>query len=180
MRKRRLAATVHRFLSPGARVVAIAFMWRVHRAALPFGIGAAALTAAAGVLAGFDTASSVVAVSLAGVALAVVSSTDYRVLAMTDSQLVFMRGSRFREAATGIIDVLPLHVEIEIMSTNLVAGEWRIDQQRFMVAKRHQAAMRTIASTCGQRVFNSHESAGTQDEVVSKRSVQARKGRRAQ
>lgn len=97
--------------------------------------------------AGVESIGSQIAIGLAGVAVAGMATTDQRILASTDTDLVMMQSSRVRQSARSVIERLPLDTPIKVVSDNLVISDWDVGGQRFSMMKRSQRAMTAIASS---------------------------------
>lgn len=145
MRRAVLWSSVRRQLDIDEELLDVAYMWHRHRLALPFAALAAVVLGAIAFVAGFGTPASV-GIGLAGFAVAGSAATDYRVLAVTDRDLVAMKGSRIRQIARPPLDRLPVDTRVERLSNNLVISEWRIGDDTYSVLRSHQATMAAIAA----------------------------------
>lgn len=146
MRNHVLLKSVRRLLGPDVHVIHVATMWRRHHLAGAFAAGAFVVLFLVALFSGVEPIGSQIAIGLAGVAVAGMATTDQRVLAATDTELIMMQSSRVRHYATSVIDRLPLDTPIKVVSDNLVISDWDVGGQRFSMMKRSQRAMTAIAS----------------------------------
>lgn len=149
MRERVLLASVRRCLRSND-VVGAAFMWRPGRLTLPFACAAAAGCALLAYAGGFDSATHLAAIGLAGGAVAWLASTEYRVLALTGDGLAqLLEGSRIRHVATGVADEPIDRATIRPVSANAMTSQWWVGRRQYTVLRRHQrllASMSTAAT----------------------------------
>ncbi len=145
MRRDVLWRSVRRVLGTDEELLDVAYMWQRHRLLVPFAAVAAVIGGGGAALAGFTSPASIFAVALAAVAVAASAATDYRVLAVTASGLVLMKGARVRQVATALIERLPESTTVERVSGNLVIGEWRVGDRRFSVLRRFESTMAAVA-----------------------------------
>lgn len=97
-------------------------------------------------LAGATEWSSRISIGLAGAAVAAMATTEYRVLARTTRGLVLLRSSRLRRRANGVIRRLEKDTKIEVVGSNLVITEYRVDGVIYSVMRRSQQEMTAIAA----------------------------------
>lgn len=96
--------------------------------------------------AGFEQWPSRIGVGIAGAAIAVTATTDYRVLAHTDRGLVLLVGGRVRQVAKRVIRDLPADVTIEIVRDTMLTTDWKIEGVEYTVPKSSQRAVERIAA----------------------------------
>lgn len=121
-------------------------MWRRHRWWLAYGLAAGSLLVAVAAASGFDSWFERIGLGLAGAAVAVAATTDYRVLARTDRGLVLLRASRVRQVATALDRRLGDDAVVDRIGGTLLANDWRVDGQHFTVAKSSEASMSALAA----------------------------------
>lgn len=121
-------------------------MFTRHHLAFPFIAFAGVAMLVVASLAGATQWSSRISIGLAGAAVAAMATTEYRVLARTTKGLVLLRSSRFRRRANGVIRRLAKGTEIEVVGSNLVITEYRIDGVVYSVMRRSQQEMTAIAT----------------------------------
>ncbi len=116
-------------------------MWSRHRLMVPYAVGAFIALVLVAIAVGVNPWPSRVAIGAAGAAVAAAATTTYRVLALTDSGLVLLGGSRVRHYATGLIRRLPPGVEIHRRGGNMLTSDWSVDGSLFTVLKRDDQAL---------------------------------------
>lgn len=79
-------------------------------------------------------------------AIAVYSTTDYRVLARTRDRLVLLQASRIRQTARSIIGTYPAEANITVEDGNMLATTWGFDGVSYTVPKSSERSMRMIAT----------------------------------
>jgi len=112
---------------------------------LPFAFGAAVLLVILGVVVGFESAGSLVALGLAAAGVAAMATTEYRVLAMTTRGLVLLRGSRVRQAAVERLDQLPKDSPVTLVGSQFLMTEWQVGDRSFSVPKSSENAIIRIS-----------------------------------
>lgn len=147
MRHALLLKSVGRLLDDDLVLVDAAYMWRRHGYMIWYGIFAfaAMVVVAAGV--GWDEWSSRIALGIAAAAIAVYSTTDYRILAQTSDNLILLSASKIRQTAKGVIATYPLGSSIEMDDGNMLATSWRFEGQVYTVPKSSERSIRDIAAS---------------------------------
>ena len=145
VRKAYLLRSIARFLDDGSYLVEAAYMWKRHRLMLPFAIASFAGMVIVAEGAGWDDLPTRIVIGLAGAALAVAASTDYRVVALTSTGVILLQASRIRQAATGILEELPADVSIEPAGGTVLATDWEIGGSIYTVPKSSERAINRIA-----------------------------------
>jgi len=111
-------------------------------------IFAALLTGA--VLAGFDTWTSRFGLAAIGASIAVVATTDYRILALTTDDLVMCRAGRLRQVARSIIDRPPMATEMFPIGGTMLTAEWKIGKVTYTVTKSSQQSLARISASASR------------------------------
>jgi len=145
VRKANLLRSIARFLDDGIYVIDAAYMWRRHRLMLPFGIVSFVGLAMVADWVGWDDWPTRIVIGLAGAALAVAASTDYKVVALTSTGVVLLQASRIRQAATGMLESLPPDVTIEPAGGTVLAADWEIAGLVYTVPRSSEQAINRIA-----------------------------------
>jgi len=145
MRRVVLLRSVQKLLRDDEHVVEAAYLWSRHRLLLPFALGAFVLVAVVAALVGFGGWAAPVGLGLAGAAVAAMATTEYRVLAQTDRGFMLCRGSRVRQAATGLIERLPDDLELSLVGNQMVLTEWTVGDRRFSAPKASEQALVRMA-----------------------------------
>lgn len=145
MRENVLYRSIRSLLPDDEMIVAHVHMWRRHRLMVPYVIVAFFGVLAVTLTVGFEEWSSRIGLALGAAALAGMSTTEYRVLVLTTSDLVLMGSSRIRQVATEVVDRLPSTITIKPVGTNLIITDWAVGDQTYSVMRRYQAAMVAIS-----------------------------------
>ncbi|HSR43830.1 MAG TPA: hypothetical protein VLT15_01200 [Acidimicrobiia bacterium] len=149
MRKANLLRSIARFLDDGTYVIDAAYMWRRHRLMLPFGIASFVGMVIVAEWVGWEDWATRVVIGLAGAALAVAASTDYKVVALTSTGVILLQASRIRQAATRMIEKLPADVAIEPVGGTVLAADWEIAGSVYTVPRSSEQAINRIAGRAG-------------------------------
>ena len=146
MRRRVLIRSIQRLLKPDDHVARAAFMWRLHRWALPLGVVAGAAVALLGLVTGnFESVAFAIAAGIAVGAVASLASAEYRVLALVNDELVMMRGSRTRNVAVEVLERRLPNNSVRLVSSTAVVSDWLILERRFSTTRRYQQEMIEMA-----------------------------------
>lgn len=140
-----LFASVVRLLRVDEDLQSVVYMWRRSRLSFPFAVGAAVAMAVASVAFGVESAGSIVALMFATAGIAVLASTEYRVLAQTQRGFVLCRASRVRRVGTEVLRRFPLDLDIERVGNSFVFTEWAVDGVRYGLPKRDEASMMAMS-----------------------------------
>lgn len=146
MRKAALLRSIQRLLDEGERAVEAAYMWRRHRLLLPFGVAAFLGMTLVAAWAGAEDWPTRIVIGLAGFAVAVAATTDYRVVAQTSDGILLLRASRIRQVAKEILERLPFSTVIEPVGGTVLAADWRVAGQVYTVPRSSETAMERIAA----------------------------------
>ncbi len=149
MRKAILFRSINRALDSDERVIEAVYMWARHRWMVPYAIVAFVALFIVADLVGFAEVSAQVALGIAGAAVAVAATTEYRIVAWTERGFYLLKASRIRRFATGLIDRLPDDTEMTPVESNVIATDWEIGQRRYTLTKSNEQAMQRIASQAG-------------------------------
>ncbi len=82
----------------------------------------------------------------AAAAVAIYSTTDYRVLARTPGRLILFRASRIRQVVQSVLEYYPETAPIEMVDGNMLATSWGFDGQTYTVPKSSERSMRLIST----------------------------------
>ncbi len=146
MRHAILLRSVARLLNDGESLVDAAYMWRRHPHMLWYGGAAFAVLVAVAAAVGWQEWPARVGFGAAAAAIAIYSTTDYRVLARTPEQLVLFRASRIRQVARSVIDYYPITTPIEMVDGNMLATSWGFAGGSYTVPKSSERSIRLIAT----------------------------------
>lgn len=146
MRHAILLRSVARLLKEGEPLVDAAYMWRRHPHMLWYGGAAFALLVAVAAAVGWQEWPARVGFGAAGGAVAVYSTTEYRVLARTSERLVLFQASRIRQVARSVIDYYPAATPIEMVDGNMLATSWSFSGVSYTVPKSSERSIRLIAT----------------------------------
>ncbi len=113
---------------------------------LPFGIASFLGLAMVADWVGWDDWPTRIVIGLAGAALAVAASTDYKVVALTSAGVVLLQASRIRQAATGMLERLPPDVAIEPAGGTVLAADWEVAGLVYTVPRSSEQAINRIAA----------------------------------
>lgn len=145
MRRNVLVRSVKRLL-PDATVFDVAYVWVRHPSGLLYAAGAFIALVLVGMAVGFDEWPSRIGLGIAGGAVAMSATTEYRVLAHTDEGLVLLAGGRVRQVARRIIRVLPPDSRVEIVRDTMLTTDWTIGDTEYTVPKSSQRSIERIAA----------------------------------
>lgn len=145
VRKAVLFRSVLRFLDQGAEVVEAVYMWKRHRLMVPFTVATFLGMVFVAGWAGWEDWATRIVIGLAAGAIAVMASTDYKVLARTSQGTFLYDASRFRQVAIGSPDRLPADVTIEPFGGTVLATDWAVGDSIYTVPKSSESAMGRIA-----------------------------------
>ncbi len=124
----------------------IVYMSTRHRLWLPFCVAAFGAFVALGTVLEFEGWPSRIALGGVGAAIGILATTEYRVLASTEKHVILLRASRIRKRAVEVMSRLPLTVEMELMASNLVNAEYKVDGRIYTVLYRYRSQMDAIVS----------------------------------
>ena len=127
-------------------MVEAAYMWARHRWMVPYAAAAFLVVAGLAEFVGWDTWSARLGLGAAAAGVAVLATSDYRVLAQTAGGLVLLRASRIRQTATGLLDRLSPGVTIEQVGGTILAADWKVGDRRYSVPRSSEEPMRRIAA----------------------------------
>lgn len=128
-----------------------AYVWARHRLMLPFAFAAFAALVVVGYVAGFDAWAGRVGLGVAGAAVAVNATTEYRVLGLTDQRIIVASASRVRQKASHLVKVLPLDTRWERASGGtIVSSNWRIGDATYTAPKFSEIPMEDISFKLNQ------------------------------
>ncbi len=144
MRRRVLLRSVKRLL-PTDTIHGAAMLWGLHPQVVPMALAAVVAVGVVGAAIGAAT-TTVVLVAAAGAATVAGLTREYRVLALTDDDLVLMKGSTIRLAAREVLERLPRDIEFRKAGGSLLTTEWRIDGTTYTVRREWEKSMEQMAS----------------------------------
>lgn len=145
MRRAVLLRSVQKALGDDVEVYDAAYMWARHRWSTIFaGVVLAALVLLAPVF-GIDDWPTRAVIGLAGMGVAILASTDYRVTAETSRGLYVMRASSIRQVATGVEERLSADVGLERVGGTILAADWQVGKRRYTVSRSSEQAMQRMA-----------------------------------
>lgn len=124
-------------------------MWTRHRLGYVYALAAFVGLVLVAVMSGFQEWPSRLVIGVAGAALAMAATTNYRVLAQTDAGFVLLDGGRFRQVATRLVRRLPDDVNISVQRDTLITTDWIVGDREYTVPKSSQRAMERIAAATG-------------------------------
>lgn len=146
MRHAILLRSVARLLNEGESLVDAAYMWRRHPHMLLYGGAAFVALVAVAAAVGWQDWPARIGFGAAAGAVAIYSTTDYRVLARTPGRLILFRASRIRQVAQSVLEYYPVTAHIEMVDGNMLATSWGFDAQTYTVPKSSERSMRLIAT----------------------------------
>lgn len=145
VRRANLLRSVARRLDAGISVSDAAYMWRRHRLIFPFAAFAFLGVMTVASWAGAEDWPTRIVIGLAGVAVAVAATTDYKVLARTSEGVVLLSASRIRQTATGDAAAVPADAQIKPVGGNVLATDWDIAGSVYTVPRSSERAISRIA-----------------------------------
>ena len=146
MRRKVLLQSVERLLGGEGTVRDAAYVWTRHHWSTWFGgISFLGLVLAAPI-GGIEDWPTRIVLGLAGVAVATLATTDYRVVADTADGLAIFRASRIRQVATQLENRLGTAVSVELEGGTIIYSDWRVGKHLYTVPRSSQSAMERIAA----------------------------------
>lgn len=124
----------------------IVYMSTRHRLWLPFVVAAFGAFVVLAIVLGFEPWPSRIALGGAAAAVGVLATTEYRVLTDTDTHIVLLRASRIRKRATEVMTRFPKSVEMELLASNLVNAEYKVNGITYTVLYRYRSEMDAIVN----------------------------------
>jgi len=146
MRHAILLRSVARLLNDGESLVDAAYLWRRHPYMFWYGGVAFIALVAIAASVGWQEWPSRVGFGAGAAAVAIYSTTDYRVLARTGGRLILFRASRIRQVARSVIESYPSSTPIEMVDGNMLATSWSLAGASYTVPKSSERSMRLIAT----------------------------------
>ena len=145
MRQRILLDSVRTVLGPGHDVVSVAVVSFVHRWAVGFSVLGAVSIVVVGWVSGVRAGASLVALAIAGAAVAVLGTTEQHIVAGTTTGRFLLRAGRFRQVAVERLAELPAGIEFRRITGNIATAEWRIDGRSYRAMRRADLALTAMA-----------------------------------
>jgi len=146
VRRAFLLNSVSRVLGAGTVVHDAAYMWTRHRWMVPYGAVAFAAVVMFAPIAAIDEWPTRIAIGFAAAGVAVMATTEYRIVAQTNHGLVLMRASKIRQVATVFEEELPADTELAPVGGTLLAADWQVGDQRYTVTRSSEQAMQRMAA----------------------------------
>jgi hypothetical protein len=146
MRRSILLHSVERLLEPGEKLEDAAFMWARHRLGYAYAAGAFVALVIVAIASGFEPWPSRIVIGIAGATVALSATTNYRVLALTTSNLVVLDAGRLRQVARRVKRRLPRGAAVTIVRDTMITTDWLVDGAEYTVPKGSQRAMERIAA----------------------------------
>ena len=144
MRRNMLLRSVQRLLGPDEQLIEAALLWVRRPWSYLYGLVAAVAMLLVAIAAGFEHWTSRTAIAVAGAAIAVTATTDYRILALSTEGLVLCRAGRVRQVARAIIDRPSHSTEMEPVGGTMITADWRVGTVEYTVTKSSQLPMERI------------------------------------
>jgi hypothetical protein len=138
--------SIERVLGEGEVVRDAAYLWSRHRWVVPYGAFVFAMLVLVAPFAGIDDWPTRVVSGLAGIAVAVTATSEYRVVALTSHGLVLLRASKIRQVATGPAEDLGPDDEMAPVGGTVLASEWQVGDRRYTVPRSSEQAMHRMAA----------------------------------
>jgi hypothetical protein len=151
MRRSFLLRSVERVLDPEERLEDAAFMWSRHRLGYVHAAASFVALVIVAIAAGFEPWPSRLVIGVAGAAVALTATTNYRVLALTSRNLVVLDGGRLRQVARRVKRRLPRDAAVRIVRDTMLTTDWLVDGVEYTVPKGSQRAMERIAAQQADR-----------------------------
>lgn len=145
MRRAVLLKSVQRVMGPHVQVLDAAYVWNRHHWVTPFSLIVLAGIIFLAPVAGIDSWPTRIVLGLAGVGVAVMATTTYHVLALTDRGMVLLDASRIRQIATAHDRDLDPTVSLELLSGTVINSDWKVGDRTYTVPLSSQKAMERMA-----------------------------------
>ncbi|MBK5268133.1 MAG: hypothetical protein JJE47_11940 [Acidimicrobiia bacterium] len=146
MRHAILLRSVARLLNEGESLVDAAYMWRRHPYMLWYGGLAFVALVAIAASVGWQEWPSRLGFGAGAAAIAIYSTTEYRVLARTPGRLILCKASRIRQVARSITEDYPTRTPLTMVDGNMLATTWAFEGLTYTVPKSSERSMRVIAA----------------------------------
>jgi hypothetical protein len=123
-----------------------AYAWSRHRWVIPFGAVVFASIALFAPVAGIEDWPTRIVLGLAGVGVAVMATTDYRVVAETDRGIRVLKASRIRQVAIADGEPVPERAVMAPIGGSIIAADWQVGSHRYTVPRSSEQAMERMAA----------------------------------
>lgn len=144
MRRAVLLRSVGRILGGDAAIHDAAYMWTRHRWMIPYASTVFAAIALLAPIVGIEDWPTRIVIGLAGASVAVMATTEYRVLAQTADDFVLLDASRIRQVATAPRDTLDADDVLEPVGGTMLAADWQVAEHRYTVPRSSEQAMQRM------------------------------------
>jgi hypothetical protein len=145
MRRAVLLRSVQRVLGDPSEVRDAAYVWSRHRWIVPFSTVVFAVIVLAAPVAGIHNWPTRLVFGLAGVGVAFIATTDYRVVAETRSGIVVLKASRIRQVAVAFEENLKSDTQLQPVGGTILATDWQVGRHIFTVPRSSEQAMERMA-----------------------------------
>ncbi|MGB8359932.1 MAG: hypothetical protein WCE80_00865 [Acidimicrobiia bacterium] len=146
MRRAVLLRSVQRILGEDVTVRDAAYAWSRHRWVAPFGAAVFAAIVFLAPVADIEDWPTRIVLGLAGVGVAVMATTDYRVVAETDRGIRVLKASRIRQVAIADGEGVPQGAVMEPIGGTIIAADWQVGSHRYTVPRSSEQAMERMAA----------------------------------
>lgn len=145
MRRAVLLRSVQRVLGEQVDVRDAAYVWSRHRWIVPFATVIFVVIAIAAPVAGIDNWPTRIVLGMAGVGVAFMATTNYRVVAETRSGIVVLKASRIRQVAVALEENLKRDTLLQPVGGTILATDWQVGRHIFTVPRSSEQAMERMA-----------------------------------
>ncbi len=145
MRRAVLLRSVQRVLGGDSEVRDAAYVWSRHRWIVPFATLVFAAIVLLAPVAGVEEWPSRIVIGLAGVGVAFLATTDYRVVAETRTGIVVLKVSRIRQVAIEFRENLARDADLRPVGGTVLATDWMVGDHRYTVPRSSEQAMERMA-----------------------------------
>ncbi len=145
MRRAVLLRSVQRVLGDDSEVRDAAYVWSRHRWITPFATLVFVAIVLLAPVAGVEEWPTRLVIGLAGLGVAFLATTDYRVVAETDTGIVVLKASRIRQVATEFGESLARDADLRPVGGTVLATDWLVGDHRYTVPRSSEQAMERMA-----------------------------------
>lgn len=145
MRRAVLLRSVQRVLGDADKVRDAAYAWNRHRWIAIYSTAVFAAIVLLAPIGGIEQWPTRIVLGLAAVGVAVMATTEYHVVAETDTSLYVLKASRIRQVAIEVDERVETDAAFEPVGGTIIATDWQVGNHVYTVPKSSEQAMQRMA-----------------------------------